>query len=143
MREVIQQLSTLKALEIYGELSHDAVGLLATALKSNTTLTSIDLPRMYLIVFGVHRLTITMLDTDIGDDSVKAIATALESNTTLTSLNLRGNRFDCITWLPDTVVRQSLDWFGWQRSHCGYIAMQHHIDIDQSFGYERVFCWVC
>jgi hypothetical protein len=95
MQEVAQQLSTLKALVMYGELSHDAVGLLATALKSNTTLTSIDLSGMYLIVFGVHRLTIAMLDTKIGDNSVKAIATALERNTTLTSLNLSGDCFDC------------------------------------------------
>jgi hypothetical protein len=29
-------------------------------LKRNTTLTSIDLWSMYLIVFGVHRLTIAM-----------------------------------------------------------------------------------
>jgi hypothetical protein len=99
MQEVIQQLSTLTALEIRWELNHDAVSLLATALKSNTTLTSINLSRMYLIVFGVHMLIITTLDTNIGDDSVKAIATALESNTTLTSLNLSCNRFDCIAFV--------------------------------------------
>jgi hypothetical protein len=96
MQEVVQQLSTLKTLEIRGELSNDAVGLLATALKSNTTLISISLSSMYLIVFGVHMLIITTLDTNIGDDSVKAIATALESNTTLTSLNLSCNCFKCI-----------------------------------------------
>jgi hypothetical protein len=99
MQEVIQQLSTLKALEIYGELSHDAVGLLATGLKSNTTLTSIKILGKYLIAFGVHRLTIRMLATDIGDDSVNAIATALESNTTLLSLNLSSNCFDCIVFV--------------------------------------------
>jgi hypothetical protein len=99
MREVVQQLSTLEALEIHGELSHDAASLLATALKSNTTLTSIDLDSMYLIVFGVHRLTIYHVDTKIGDDSVKSIATALESNTTLTSLDLSCNCFNCIAFV--------------------------------------------
>jgi hypothetical protein len=89
-------MSTLKALKISERLSADAVSLLATALKSNTTLTSINLSRMYLIVFGVHMLIITTLDTNIGDDSVNAIATALQSNTTLASLNLSSNCFDCI-----------------------------------------------
>jgi hypothetical protein len=91
MREIIQQLSTLKALKISERLSADAVGLLATALKSNTTLTSIDLSGMYLIAFA-SRLTTAMLDTNIGDDGAKAIAVALESNTTLTSINLFGTQ---------------------------------------------------
>jgi hypothetical protein len=132
VQEVIQQLSTLKALAIHSELSHDAVGLLATALKSNTTLTSIELSCMCLIVFGVHRLTIRMLDTNIGDDSVKSIATALESNTTLTSLNLSGDWFDCIAVLADDRCRALVDWFGWWQSHRSYFATQHHIDIDRS-----------
>jgi hypothetical protein len=98
MREVVHQLSTLKALEIRWGLNDDAVGLLATALESNTTLTSVELWGMYLIVFGVHRLTIAVLESNISDDSVKSIATALESNTTLTSLNLRSNCFNCVVF---------------------------------------------
>ena len=88
----------------YGNIKDADAVVLADVLKSNTTVTELDLSHNFISAAGAAGLaealksntTLTVLnmsDNDFGDSTAAGLAEALKSNTTLTVLNLSGNFF--------------------------------------------------
>jgi hypothetical protein len=75
LAEALKTNSTLTTLNLYkSSIGSDGAKALAEALKTNSTLTTLDLQR-----------------SSIGDDGAKALAEALKTNSTLTTLDLSWN----------------------------------------------------
>jgi hypothetical protein len=127
-------------------IGDDGTAAIASALKNNTTLASIDLCGVYgnCCLYNADCCT---LGTSVGDDGAKAIADALESNTTLTSIHLGSKCFECRIcahrWLMH-VSRESLDRFRWWQSDWNGIAAQHNVDIDRAslYVFVSVLSWI-
>jgi Ran GTPase-activating protein (RanGAP) involved in mRNA processing and transport len=103
VRNRMQKDSTLTYLNLNNQLGAAGVQALAAVLKTNTTLTSLDLDSNQLGDTGAQALTealktnttLTSLDlsgNQLGDVGVQALAEALKTNTTLTRLNLGNNQ---------------------------------------------------
>ncbi|KAG0247462.1 hypothetical protein BG011_001448, partial [Mortierella polycephala] len=76
LAEMLKTNSTLTILDLYGNsIGYDGAQALAKALMTNKTLTTLDLK-----------------DNRIGDNGVQALSEALETNKTLTTLYLKDNR---------------------------------------------------
>ena len=95
---------------IEGEgIGDSAAAVLATALKTNTTLTNLNLSGNNLGPAGAESLAtalktntiLTNLDfsgNSVGPSGAESLATSLETNTTLTNLNMSVNNFGLACW---------------------------------------------
>ena len=95
---------------IEGEgIGDSAAAVLATALKTNTTLTNLNLSGNNLGPAGAESLAtalktntiLTNLDfsgNSVGASGAESLATSLETNTTLTNLNMSVNNFGLACW---------------------------------------------